>query len=131
MSLVVIFLGAFLAFLVQPMVGNTLLPVFGGSASVWSACLASFQIMLVAGCFHAHKFSRAIQERNKAAWLHVFILLLSAVWTYLVARYHGSILSFGGLVTFPVLGSVVAVLLLVVAVIAVDVGRVSFYRPLP
>ena len=44
-----IFLGAFLLFLVQPMIGNTLLPVFGGTATVWSVCLATFQTLLVGG----------------------------------------------------------------------------------
>ena len=35
-----IFLGAFLRFLVQPMIGNTLLPVFGGTATVKSLTVA-------------------------------------------------------------------------------------------
>lgn len=55
---IVIFLGSFLAFLVQPLVGNTLLPYFGGAASVWSVCLASFQTLLVAGYFYAHVLGR-------------------------------------------------------------------------
>lgn len=112
MPLVVIFLGAFLAFLIQPMVGNTLLPVFGGSASVWSSCLASFQVLLVAGYLYAHKSARLIRRRGPAAWLHVLLLLLSAGWLYLVARHYGWMLSFAGSASNPAFGSVVAVLTL-------------------
>lgn len=113
MAFVVIFWGAFLAFLVQPMVGNTLLPIFGGSASVWSACLASFQIMLVAGYFYAHKSAKAIQGGRKAAWGHVGLLILSAGWICFVATHRGLVFSWIGQSCVPALGSVLAVLLLV------------------
>ena len=80
-----IFLGAFLVFLVQPLVGNTLLPVFGGTATVWSLCLASFQILLVGGYFYAHCVGR-VEGRGKreegrgggrGLWVHVGVLLLA------------------------------------------------------
>jgi glucose dehydrogenase len=52
-----IFLGSFLIFGVQPMLGRTLLPAFGGTAAVWVVCLASFQMLLLAGYFYAHRVS--------------------------------------------------------------------------
>ena len=54
----VVFLGAFLVFGVQPLTGRTLLPVFGGTASVWVVCLAVFQALSLAGYCHAHLMSR-------------------------------------------------------------------------
>ncbi|HEY9072311.1 MAG TPA: hypothetical protein VIV61_18770, partial [Candidatus Ozemobacteraceae bacterium] len=48
------FSGAFLLFLVQPMAGKALLPVFGGSISVWSVALVFFQGMLLAGYLAPH-----------------------------------------------------------------------------
>lgn len=47
-------LGAFLLFLAQPMAGKRLLPLFGGSAAVWSSCLLFFQSVLLLGYFYAH-----------------------------------------------------------------------------
>lgn len=37
-----ILLSAFLLFLVQPLMGRLITPWFGGSAAVWTACLAFF-----------------------------------------------------------------------------------------
>jgi len=76
-----IFLGAFLAFLVQPLVGNTLLPAFGGTATVWNGCLAGFQILLVAGYFYAH---RATSGTFRPA-LHCPLLVASAAGLVAVA----------------------------------------------
>ena len=83
---VVIFLGSFLAFLIQPLVGNTLLPIFGGASSVWSACLATFQTLLVAGYFYAHLSSRALRRGKSFAWMHVFALVLVSLWLWNVSR---------------------------------------------
>jgi hypothetical protein len=54
---VTIFLGSFLIFGVQPMLGRTLLPAFGGTAAVWTTCLATYQVLLLAGYFYAHRMS--------------------------------------------------------------------------
>jgi len=47
-------LGAALVFLVQPIMGRVLLPWFGGTAAVWTACLLFFQVCLLAGYLYAH-----------------------------------------------------------------------------
>jgi len=44
-----IFLGAFLLFQVQLILGKFVLPRFGGGSSVWSTSLLTFQILLLAG----------------------------------------------------------------------------------
>jgi len=77
LSKAVIFLGAFLVFIVQPMVGRTLLPFFGGMATVWVTCLATFQALLLFGYFYAHVMA------GKSNWLyriHVGLLVAAAVW---------------------------------------------------
>lgn len=74
MARLTIFLGAFLAFLVQPLVGNTLLPAFGGTATVWNWCLALFQVLLVGGYFYAHR----VANGSFRPALHCSLLVLGA-----------------------------------------------------
>ncbi|MCL2104935.1 MAG: hypothetical protein FWH21_07790, partial [Kiritimatiellaeota bacterium] len=71
---VAVFCGSFLLFLIQPLVGRTLLPVFGGSASVWMICLACYQTLLLAGYFYAHRFRGSPR-------LHVALLWVAVAWT--------------------------------------------------
>ena len=44
-----ILLGAALLFTLQPMVAKMLLPLLGGSPSVWNTCMLFFQAGLLAG----------------------------------------------------------------------------------
>ena len=48
------FLSAFLLFQVQPIIARFILPEFGGSPAVWTACLTFFQIALLFGYLYAH-----------------------------------------------------------------------------
>ncbi|HET9978695.1 MAG TPA: fused MFS/spermidine synthase [Burkholderiaceae bacterium] len=69
-----IFLGAFLLFLVQPIVAKLMLPRFGGSASVWATCLVFFQAALLCGYAYADQLVR----RGRALeTLHALVLLAS------------------------------------------------------
>ena len=43
------FMGAFLLFTVQPMIGKMALPIFGGTPAVWNTSLVFFQGTLLAG----------------------------------------------------------------------------------
>ncbi len=54
-----VFLGSFLLFLVEPMAAKQLLPVLGGSASVWVTCLVYFQTALLIAYFYAHWMARS------------------------------------------------------------------------
>lgn len=70
----VIFLGAFLLFQVQPLLGKALLPWFGGSAAVWLACLMFFQIALLLGYLYAHLLMHRVPPRQRR-WMHLALLL--------------------------------------------------------
>jgi hypothetical protein len=54
MAALCVSLAAFLLFIIQPLAAKTLLPIFGGAASVWTACLLFFQAALLAGYAWAH-----------------------------------------------------------------------------
>jgi hypothetical protein len=43
------FLAAVLLFLVEPMIGKMVLPLFGGTPTVWNTCLVFFQVTLLLG----------------------------------------------------------------------------------
>ena len=62
---------AFLLFLLQPMLGRMLLPVFGGSPAVWNTCMVFFQILLLAGYAYAHGSSAAtrVAPAGDAPWV--------------------------------------------------------------
>ncbi len=53
-----VFLGAFLLFQIQPLIGKYLLPWFGGAPSVWTICLLFFQFLLLGGYAYAHFLQR-------------------------------------------------------------------------
>lgn len=72
-----IFVGSFLLFLMQPMLGKLLLPVHGGSAGVWTVCLLFFQAFLLAGYAWAH-IARPL-------W-HLGLLAASLLWLPLSLR---------------------------------------------
>lgn len=71
-----IFLSAFLLFQVQPIIGKIILPWFGGSASVWTACMLFFQSMLLLGYLYAHGVIRFLTPA-KQGMLHLTLLILS------------------------------------------------------
>lgn len=48
------FVASALIFVVEPLVARTMLPVLGGSASVWNSAMLTFQILLLAGYLLAH-----------------------------------------------------------------------------
>ncbi len=70
-----VFLGAFLLFLIEPMIAKVILPWFGGSAAVWSVCLVFFQSALLLGYLYAHLTSRWLSPRRQAI-LHIALLLV-------------------------------------------------------
>ncbi len=67
------FLGSFLLFLIQPMIAKMILPWFGGSAAVWTACMMFFQVMLVLGYAYAHVLGRYL-SRKSAFVAHATVL---------------------------------------------------------
>src|SRR4030095_13241779 len=61
-----IFIGAFLLFQVQPLIGKYILPWFGGGPGVWTTCMLFFQVVLLAGYFYAALISRWLKPRAQA-----------------------------------------------------------------
>ena len=108
-----IFLGAFLLFLVQPLIGNTLLPHFGGTATVWSVCLATFQILLIAGYWYAHLIGQRTHRRASLS-VHCALLFTAAGLMWIVAAHRAAI--FNSVARMPsALGVFAAIVLLVAA----------------
>ena len=68
---VTIFLSSFLLFLVQPLIARLILPLFGGSAAVWTTCMLFFQVLLLAGYAYAHGIAR----RRSQAVVHTVLLI--------------------------------------------------------
>ncbi len=74
---VTVFSSAALVFMVQPMVAKLVLPLLGGSPSVWNTSMAFFQIALLAGYGYAHLLQRLASVRAQAA-THGAALVLAA-----------------------------------------------------
>jgi len=72
--MVTMFLSAALLFLVEPMFAKMALPLLGGSAAVWTTCIAFFQVTLLAGYAYAHVSAKWLGKRQQVA-LHAVVLL--------------------------------------------------------
>ncbi len=70
------FLGSFLLFLVQPMVARFLLPVVGGSSSLWNTAMVFFQVLLLVGYSYAHYSTTRFGRRQPATQVAVVALPL-------------------------------------------------------
>jgi hypothetical protein len=68
-------LGGALLFLVQPMATRALLPVLGGSASVWSVSLVFYQLLLLLGYAYAHLLGRL----RHGPVVHAAVLVFAAL----------------------------------------------------
>ena len=73
-----IFVGATLLFLVQPLFAKMVLPLLGGSPSVWNTALVFFQAMLLAGYGYAHWLMRRLGQRKQII-VHICVLAMAAL----------------------------------------------------
>jgi hypothetical protein len=80
-----IFLGAFLLFEVQPIMGRYVLPWFGGGPTVWTTCMLFFQVLLVAGYGYAHRLGSLPKARLQGS-VHVALLAFSLLFLPLDPR---------------------------------------------
>jgi spermidine synthase len=71
---IAIFLSSSLLFLVEPMAGKRLLPLLGGSASVWMTCLVFFQTVLLAGYLCAHGIATRLRPRTQTIVYSILLL---------------------------------------------------------
>jgi hypothetical protein len=83
-----IFCGSFLLFLVQPIIAKELLPLFGGSASVWLTCLVFFQSALLLGYAGADRFATAVPARLQIGLAGVLVVAAAATLP-IVPAFHG------------------------------------------
>lgn len=71
-----IFWGAFLLFLVQPLIARFILPWFGGGPAVWTTCMLFFQLLLLGGYAYAH-FSISRLTPRRQVITHLALLALA------------------------------------------------------
>ena len=98
-----LFFSSALLFVVEPLVGKSLLPLLGGGAPVWTTTVAFFQIALLAGYLYAHAL--AGRPKRWLAGAHVIALVVAALWfgqaarptESLVASAHPALWLFGTL----------------------------------
>lgn len=70
-----LFTSATLLFVVQPMFAKMVLPLLGGTPSVWNTCMVFYQAVLLAGYLYAHFSTRWLGSRRQAV-LHLAVLAL-------------------------------------------------------
>jgi spermidine synthase len=73
-----IFLGSSLLFLLEPIAAKRLVPLLGGSAAVWTACLVFFQTALLLGYYVAHLLVTRTNLRTQVT-AYIGLLALSVV----------------------------------------------------
>ena len=73
----ILFLGSFLLFLIQPLFARLVLPVLGGSPSVWNTAMLFYQAALLIGYAYAHALQR-LSFRTQAG-LHLAIFAAAAL----------------------------------------------------
>jgi hypothetical protein len=73
-----LFTSASLMFVLQPMFGKILLPLLGGSPSVWNTCMVFYQSMLFLGYLYAHYISTRHTEHRQIQ-IHAIIILISLI----------------------------------------------------
>lgn len=106
-----VFSGSFLLFLLQPMLGRTLLPVFGGSAAVWSVCLGAYQALLLVGYAYAYLLAGKSARTQRVA--HLTLLGAAVAWAFAFAALRLTLKGFFGASSAPALEVLFCVLVFV------------------
>ena len=73
-----LFVSASLLFWIQPLFAKMVLPLLGGSPSVWNTALVFFQAVLLAGYGYAHLLIRQCGQRSQIV-LHLGVLAVAAL----------------------------------------------------
>jgi SAM-dependent methyltransferase len=80
-----VFLGSALLFLIEPIAGKRVLPLLGGSAAVWTACLVFFQTALLLGYFVAHWLTTRVDTKRQSI-IYLGLLALSLAQLFGASR---------------------------------------------
>lgn len=75
---ILLLISAFLLFSIQPMVAKMLLPILGGSPSVWNTAMVFYQAALLGGYFYAHLVAKKLAFKNQLI-LHAIVLILPMI----------------------------------------------------
>jgi hypothetical protein len=71
-----VFLSAFLLFQLQPIIARFILPAYGGTPAVWTACMMFFQVALLCGYLYAHLLANFVPAKRQPL-VHLSLLVLS------------------------------------------------------
>jgi hypothetical protein len=88
----VLFLNALLLFWVQPLFARMVLPVLGGSPSVWTTCMLFFQAALLVGYAYSHAGLRWFGIRQQAV-LHSVIVWIPLLLLPIEVTHVGAALA--------------------------------------
>jgi hypothetical protein len=86
--LVSIFLGAFLLFSVQLLLGKFFLPWFGGTPATWTTCMFFFQVLLLGGYSYAHALTSWFSPRAQGLLHAVLLLAALALLVFLATLWR-------------------------------------------
>ena len=70
-----VFTSAFLLFWVQPLFSKMVLPLLGGSPSVWNTAMMFFQLALLAGYGYAHLLTHRIANLRGQMAVHGIVVM--------------------------------------------------------
>ncbi len=70
---------AFLLFQVQPLIAKVILPWFGSSPGVWTACMLFFQMLLLGGYAYSHLVVSRLTPRRQGI-THLVLLAVALAW---------------------------------------------------
>ena len=73
-----VFTGAYLGFQIQPLIAQWILPVFGGTAAVWSASMLFFQAGLLCGYAYTFVLTRYLEPYWQVR-IHIILLALTCL----------------------------------------------------
>lgn len=76
---ITVFLSSFLVFQVQPLIGKYILPWFGGTPAVWTACMLFFQSTLLGGYAYAHIIVGKCGIKRQVI-IHTTLLIITLFW---------------------------------------------------
>ena len=77
---VAIFVSAFLLFWMQPLFAKMVLPLLGGSPSVWNTAMMFFQLVLLAGYGYAHILTRCFARLSSQFFVHGAVVATGLVF---------------------------------------------------
>ena len=106
-----VFLGAFLLFVIEPIVGKELLPLFGGSSSVWAVSLLFFTGTLFVGYLYVYALTKLSSTRQ--AVIHLGVVGISVAISFFAFFGAPAAHGFFGLEDLPALDVLATLLLLI------------------